>query len=150
MILAPSDVSSLSQSLHHWEIAEYVSEGFVILACGGEMVADVGEKWLGEKRKKRLERRSTILLVAALSVSLTCLVRTNELSGSVIGSLGDKAEEALALAVVEIAHREELVPVVGLLHQALLFLRRIAVDVCAVWHLSADVAACGRQFTSDS
>ncbi len=32
-------------------------------------------------------------------------------------------QEALALAVVEIAHREEFVPVVGLLHQALLFLR---------------------------
>jgi hypothetical protein len=87
MIFAPSDVSSLSQSLHHWEIAEYVSEGFVILACAGEMVADVGEKWLGEKRKKRLERRSTILLVAALSVSLICLVRTNGWSQWVAATL---------------------------------------------------------------
>lgn len=79
MIFTASDVSSLSQSLHRWEIAEYVSEAFVILACAGEMVADLGEKWLGEGRKRRVERHSTMLLVAALSVSLICLVRTNEL-----------------------------------------------------------------------
>jgi hypothetical protein len=53
-----------------------------------------GEGWLGEKRKKHLERLSTISLVAALSVSLISLVRTNELSGHVIGSLGDEAQEA--------------------------------------------------------
>jgi hypothetical protein len=58
------------------------------------LLADSELSWLTEERKKRLQRRSTILLVAALSVSLICLFRTNELSGSVIGSLGDKAEEA--------------------------------------------------------
>jgi hypothetical protein len=89
-----ASVSSLSQSLHRWELAEYISEGFVILACAGELVADLGVSWLTEGHKKHLQRRSTILLVAALSVSLICLVRTNELSGSVIGSLGDKAEDA--------------------------------------------------------
>ncbi len=94
MIFTASSVSSLSQSLHCWEWAEYISEAFVILACAGELVADLGENWLGEKRKRHLERRSTILLVAALSVSLICLVRTNELSGTVIGSLGDRADEA--------------------------------------------------------
>lgn len=94
MIFTASGVLSLSQSLHRWEIAEYVSEAFVILACAGELVADLGEGCLGKERKKHLERRSTILLVAALSISLICLVRTNELSGVVIGSLGDKAEEA--------------------------------------------------------
>jgi hypothetical protein len=94
MIFTSSDVWSLSQSLHRWEIGEYVSEAFVILACAGEMVADLGEHWLGERRRRRVERLSTMLLVAALSMSLICLVRTNELSGVVIGSLGDKAEEA--------------------------------------------------------
>src|ERR1035441_9159508 len=89
-----ASVSSLSQSLHRWELAEYISEGFVILACAGELVADLGVSWLTEGHKKHLQRRSTILLVAALSVSLICLVRTNELSGSVIGSLGDEAEDA--------------------------------------------------------
>jgi len=103
MTFAASDVSSLSQSLHLWEGAEYISEAFVILACAGEMVADLGERWLGETRKRRVERHSTILLVAALSVSLMCLVRTNELSGSVIGSLGDKAEEADRKAKTAIA-----------------------------------------------
>src|ERR1019366_3016874 len=91
MIFTSSDLASL---LHRWELAEYISEAFVILACAGELVADFGARWLTEEHKKHLERRSTILLVAALSASLVCLVRTNELSGNVIGSLGDKAEEA--------------------------------------------------------
>jgi hypothetical protein len=94
MILIASDIESLSRSLSRWEWGEYISEAFVIIACAGELVADLEASWLTEERKKHLQRRSTILLVAALSVSLICLVRTNELSGSVIGSLGDKAEEA--------------------------------------------------------
>jgi hypothetical protein len=60
----------------------------------GELIADLGENWLGEKRKKHLERWSTALLVLALSVSLISLVLTNELSGNVIGSLGDRAEDS--------------------------------------------------------
>lgn len=80
--------------LGRWEWAEYIAEGLVVLGCLGELVADLGEKWLGERRSKRLERWSTIVLILALTVSLTALVRTNELSGFVIGSLGDKAEEA--------------------------------------------------------
>jgi hypothetical protein len=94
MILTASDIESLSRSLSRWEWGEYISEAFVIIACAGELIADLEISWLTEERKKRLQRRSTILLVAALSVSLICLFRTNELSGSVIGSLGDKAEEA--------------------------------------------------------
>jgi len=94
MILTASDIESLSRLLSRWEWGEYISEAFVIIACAGELVADLEVSWLTEERKRRLQRRSTILLVAALSVSLICLFRTNELSGSVIGSLGDKAEEA--------------------------------------------------------
>ncbi len=94
MIFTASDVSSLSQSLHRWEIAEYIFEGLVIIACAGELVADLGRKCLKRAHRDRIERLSTILLVAALSMELICLVRTNQLSGSVIGSLGDKAEEA--------------------------------------------------------
>jgi hypothetical protein len=94
MIVTASDVESLSRSLSLWEWGEYISEAFVVIACAGELVADLKVGWLTEERKKHLQRRSTVLLVAALSVSLLCLVRTNQLSGSVIGSLGDKAEEA--------------------------------------------------------
>jgi hypothetical protein len=90
MILTASDVSSLAG----WERAEYISEAFVIVACAGELVADLGRKCLTRAHRDRVERLSTILLVAALSASLICLVRTNELSGNVIGSLGDKAENA--------------------------------------------------------
>jgi hypothetical protein len=42
MIFTATDVSSLSQSLYRWEWAEYISEAFVILACAGELVADLG------------------------------------------------------------------------------------------------------------
>jgi hypothetical protein len=98
MIFASPDVAS---SLRHWELAEYVSEGFVILACAGELVADLAT-YIPRRQRKHLERWSTILLVVALSVSLKCLVRTNELSGSVIGSLGDKAEDADKKAKVAI------------------------------------------------
>lgn len=94
MSLTPSDIESLSRSLARWELAEYISEGLVIVACVGEFVADLKASWLTEERKEHLQRRSTILLVAALSLSLICLVRTNERSGSVIYSLGDKAQEA--------------------------------------------------------
>jgi hypothetical protein len=94
MDFTPSDIESLSRSLAHWELAEYIFEALVIVACAGEFVADLKASWLTEDRKEHLQRRSTILLVAALSLSLICLVRTNELSGSVIDSLGDKAQEA--------------------------------------------------------
>jgi hypothetical protein len=94
MILTASDIDSLARSLSRWDWGEYISEAFVIIACAGELVADLEVSWLTKERKKHLQRRSTILLVAALSVSMICLVRTNELSGSVIGSLGDKAGAA--------------------------------------------------------
>jgi hypothetical protein len=89
-----SDVSSLPALLSRWEWGEYISEGFVIIACVGELVADLGREYLSKARRDRVERLSTILLVLALSASLICLVRTNELSGSVIGSLGNRATEA--------------------------------------------------------
>jgi len=90
MIFASSDVASL---LHRWEVAEYVSEAFVIVGCAGELVADFFTR-LPENIRKHIGTWSTIVLILALTVGLKCLIRTNELSGSVIGSLGDKATEA--------------------------------------------------------
>ncbi|MGB9408963.1 MAG: hypothetical protein WCA89_15620 [Terracidiphilus sp.] len=90
MIFASSDVASV---LHRWEVAEYVSEGFVIVGCAGELVADFFTK-LPERIRRHIGSWSTIVLILALSVGLKCLIKTNELSGSVIGSLGDKAAEA--------------------------------------------------------
>jgi hypothetical protein len=86
--------SSGAELLARWEWGEYIAEAFVIIACAGEFIADLEMRWLTEQRKKRLQRRSTILLVAALSASLFCLIRTNELSGNVIGSLGTLAARA--------------------------------------------------------
>lgn len=91
-----SDASPLAKALTHWEWAEYISSGLVALGCIGEYVADF-TNWLtdGDKeRKERLAKRSTLLLIAALSVELICLVRTNTLSGMLIGSLSEEATAA--------------------------------------------------------
>jgi hypothetical protein len=117
MILTPSDVASSARALSRWELAEYISEGFVIIACVGELVADLAS-CLTEERRKHLARWSTILLVAALSVALICLVRTNELSGSVIGSLGDKAGEADSKARKAIADSATALTQAGIAEQS--------------------------------
>lgn len=46
MILTAPDVDSLSRSLSHWEWGEYISEAFVIIACAGELIADLEISWL--------------------------------------------------------------------------------------------------------
>jgi hypothetical protein len=96
MTITPSDASSLAQSLTHWEWAEYVACAFVAIACAGEYVASFTD-WFtagAEPRKRRLEKRSTLLLIVSLSVELFCLVQTNSISGQLIGSLSDKATNA--------------------------------------------------------
>jgi len=96
MALTASEVASLTRSLSHWELAEYVFGGLVTLACTGEFVANFTE-WLTkgiEEKKKRLEKLSTLLLIVSLTFELICLVKTNQISGKVIGSLDEKAEEA--------------------------------------------------------
>jgi hypothetical protein len=100
MTLTPSEVASLTTALSRWELAEYICAAFVTIGCIGEYVAEF-TNWLtnGEKnRKERLAKRSTLLLIAALSLELICLVRTNTLSGTVIGSLEEKAGEAATKA----------------------------------------------------
>jgi hypothetical protein len=96
MIFTASDVESLSRSLGRWEIAEYVCAGLVTVACAGEFIADFTD-WFtrGVKEKKvRLAKGSTLLLIASLALELVCLVKTNSLSGRLIGSLSDKAAAA--------------------------------------------------------
>lgn len=93
MAFAALDVSSVAQSLHRWEIGEYVSEAFVIIGCAGELIADLAT-CISRRKRRHIERWSTIVLVLALTIGLKCLIRTNELSGIVIGSLGEKSEEA--------------------------------------------------------
>jgi len=90
------DTASLADSLVCWERAEYVFASLVAFACAGEYIASF-TNWFTdgiEERKKRLERRSTLLLIAALAFELVCLVRTNSLSGQLIGSLRDVAVAA--------------------------------------------------------
>jgi hypothetical protein len=96
MTFTAVDVASLSKSLSRWESAEYVFATLVAVACAGEYVADFTDWFTGgiEEQKKRLAKRSTLLLIAALALELTCLVKTNSISGLLIGSLSDKAEKA--------------------------------------------------------
>jgi hypothetical protein len=96
MIFTAEDAASLSKSLSRWEGAEYFFTFLVAIACAGEYVADFTNWFTGgaEELKRRLAKASTLLLIVALSLELTCLVRTNSLSGLLIGSLSDKAENA--------------------------------------------------------
>ncbi len=94
--LPPSEVASVARRLAFWEIAEYVSEGLVGIACFGEYVAEY-TKWpasWNEEQKRRLGRRSLILLIMGIGFSIIALIQTNALSGQVIGSLGQQAEDA--------------------------------------------------------
>src|SRR5712692_8329255 len=96
MTLTTSDVASLSKSISRWEVGEYICAGLVTVACAGEYVADFKDWFTGgiTERKDKLAKRSTLLLIIALSLELICLVRTNIISGMLIGSLRDTAEEA--------------------------------------------------------
>lgn len=69
----------------------------MIVGCGGELVANFFTR-LSENARKHIGNWSTIVLILALSVGLKSLIKTNELSGGVIGSLGDKAQQADATA----------------------------------------------------
>lgn len=96
MSLTASEVASLSATLLYWEIAEYSFGGLVALACFGEYAADF-TNWFtsgDESKKRRLAKKSTLLLIASLALELICLVRTNQLSSRLFGSLADKASEA--------------------------------------------------------
>ncbi len=96
LALTPSDVDSLSKRLFYWELAEYFFAALVTLACLGEFAADF-TKWFTEgvkERKDRLAKGSTLLLISALALELVCLVKTNSLSGQLVGSLSEKAGEA--------------------------------------------------------
>jgi hypothetical protein len=63
MSLTASDVASLTSSLLIWEASEYVFAGLVTLACAGEFTAEFTDWFTGgvEGKKKRLEKRSTLL-----------------------------------------------------------------------------------------
>jgi hypothetical protein len=83
VIFTSPDVASLSG----WEVGQYICAAFVIVACAGKYIADF-TNWFtcGVKDSKgRLAKGSTLLLIVALSLELICIVRTNILSGMLIG-----------------------------------------------------------------
>jgi hypothetical protein len=111
MTLTPSEVASLASSMSWWEASEYVSEGLVAVACAGEYVADFTNLFTKgtEKRKQRLAKSSTLALIFALSVELLCLVRTNQISGRLLGSLADKSDEAYRKSGVALSNADSAI-----------------------------------------
>jgi hypothetical protein len=91
MTLTASEVASLANKLFWWELAEYFFAALVTIGCLGEYIAEFTNWFTGEDEisKKRMEKRATLLLVGALALELVCLVKTNQLSGRVIGSLNE-------------------------------------------------------------
>ena len=111
MALTPSDVTSLTFTLSCWEIAEYCFGGLVAVACLGEYAADF-TNWFThgiEERKRRLAKRSTLLLIASLALELICLVRTNQISGQLVGSLAGKADEAYRKSDAAVANADSAI-----------------------------------------
>ena len=102
MTLTALEVAALSKRLSCWEYAEYFFAALVAVACAGEYIAEftnwltrgIRESARRQEAKDKWLKRSTLLLVVALAFELVCLVRTNSLSGQLIGSLSDKAENA--------------------------------------------------------
>jgi hypothetical protein len=109
MSLTASDVASLTRTIERWEFAEYIFAGLVTVACFGEYVADFTKWWMRgglwnflgppDERKERLGKLSTLLLIGALALELVCLVKTNHLSGQMLGSLDERSEEAVKKSV---------------------------------------------------
>src|SRR5581483_467543 len=98
MILTPLEIDSISKSLDWWERAEYIFALLVTVACAGEYIADF-TNWLTaglEERKRKLAKRSTLLLISALALELLCLVRTNQLSGRI-----SRAERGISSILAE-------------------------------------------------
>jgi hypothetical protein len=106
MTLTASDVASLTATMGYWEDTEYFCAFLVAVACFGEYVADFTKWWerngiwsrLGpiEERKEHLAKLSTLVLIVALVAETVCLVRTNQLSSTLTGALGDRAMMAFS------------------------------------------------------
>jgi len=116
MSLIASNVVPLANQLFVWEMAEYTSAALVALACFGEYVADF-TNWFTDgarERKERLAKISTLVLIGSLALELVCLVRTNQLSGQIVGSLDERARAAGDRAQVALGESESAAANAGL------------------------------------
>jgi hypothetical protein len=91
-------MASWLSSLDFWEYFEYSATAIVFLAAAGEYCAEFA-RWPEERgRKERLAKVSTLVLVIALAGELLGVVRTSQLSGQMIASLGGQSAQAGAKA----------------------------------------------------
>jgi hypothetical protein len=92
MLVTSLDATSLDTLLSWWESVEYVAEAFVILGCVGEFIADFTNIRTPEWRHQ-LSKASLLVLIVALAIELSALVRTNGLSGQEIALLNGIAAD---------------------------------------------------------
>jgi hypothetical protein len=80
-------IFSVESSLAFWEAVEYAAEAVVIVGAAGEGLGEF-TNFLGAKkcqrRKDRILKISTIILIVGLAVELGSLAQTNKLSGQMV------------------------------------------------------------------
>ena len=76
-----------------WEIAEYIGEALVFVGVVGEVYAG----W-SEHEKKSLEKKSSLVLIVGLAISLAALIKTNEGFNGTIAVLNCQAAHSNQIA----------------------------------------------------
>ena len=88
------EISSLMDSLSRWEIAGYCSTAAVVLGCAGESIHEL-TSWFRGVTWWRLHggKISAWLLIAALAIEVPIQLKTNQISGHIIGRMNLKTAE---------------------------------------------------------
>ena len=90
---------SFVSSVGFWEFLEYSFEILVIFGCAGEAIGEFTNVWNirnEPRRKDRLLKISTIVLLIGLAGALISTARTNVIAGETIEELDNKAKDAIA------------------------------------------------------
>ena len=91
-----AEISAFIASASFWERVEYCAMGAVFLGVLGESVADrMRAYWSWKHITKKWSER---LLLMALAVELLATVRANSINNLTIADLGNRAQQAAALA----------------------------------------------------
>lgn len=95
LISRPLDFVRLSP-LGRWEVAEYFGEIVVISGVLAEYVGEfhIFQKKNEEEKRRKVTRLASLVLLFGLAIELTGLVRTSQLSGTIISALNTEAGNA--------------------------------------------------------
>jgi len=89
--------SSLISSLPFWEDAEYLAAAIVVCGAVGEFLTEFEYVFKGddnEESRHRFGKYAALLLIIGLGIELGALVRTNQLSSSMLANLYKEASDA--------------------------------------------------------